>query len=109
LSSSGQKDSRRPSAETVAFADVWPIVGIDSNGNELVVNDADDLWIGIAGTIHFQAGRAPCCRGREQHRFLFAAGALEARAAPWLPHHAVGKHPEERHTDRLIIMRGCSR
>src|SRR3954454_2588499 len=109
VASRRQKGGGGPTAEAVPFADVRPILRVDADGDEAIVNKGGDCRIGITGAIHLGAPMTPSRRDRQQNRLLLVARSRERGAAPRLPPHAVGWTIRESHQNLVIIMRRCSR
>ena len=81
LSVRGQERRRRPTAEAISFADVGPLVRVDANRHEALVNERGNDRIGVAGAIHLLTGATPCRRDRQQNWFAFGPGHARTRRA----------------------------
>src|SRR5690349_18085116 len=81
------REKRRgwPPAQTVALTNVGPLVGVNANRHESIVDERDDLRIGVSRAIHLVAPVAPRSRNREEHGLALVARSGEGGVAPRLP------------------------
>jgi hypothetical protein len=80
-----QERGGRPAAHVVAGVDVGALVVIDAHGDEALVDQADDVVVGVRRLVHDVAPVAPHCGDAEEHGLLLVAGALEGGGAPFVP------------------------
>ncbi len=88
----GQKRRCRPPAQAVAIADVGTAVGVDSDGDELLVDYASDARVGVGCAVHVEARLAPRRGNRQEHGPVLGARAREGLGAPGKPADGVHDH-----------------
>ncbi len=106
LAVGGEEGGGGPAAHVVASVDVGPLVVIDADGDEPLVDELDDLLVRVGRLVHHMAPVAPDGGDAQEDGLVLLLRLLERLRPPRPPADLVGAVGPGREVELGVLLRG---